>query len=51
MCNCTSWFGPVLPTFIEIQKCARFDALLRASYKYAVCVDFHNSGLKMSRGG
>ena len=20
MCNCTSWFGPVLPTFIEIQN-------------------------------
>ena len=51
MCNCTSWFGPVLTTFIEIQKCVQFDALLRASYKYAVRMDVHKCGLKVSRGG
>ena len=52
MCNRTSWFGPVLHTFTEIQKCAaQFDALLRASYKYAVCIDVHNCGIKISRGG
>ena len=45
MCNCTSGFGTVLPTFTEIQKCAQFDALLRASYKYgqyATCIDVQN---------
>ena len=38
MCNCTSWFGPLLPTFIEIQKCAQFDALLGALFKFRIQV-------------